>query len=287
MTSFLIRGLRNALVIYVGLCVVMGCLQDKLIFPGAATQGTEFARVPESKLYDLVQLRTADGDTIHAVFATATDRFRNPLPDAATRPTLIYFYGNGDCLSNSLGWVSYFRALGVNVLAVEYPGYGMATGKPGEKPLYAAADAGYDYLLTRPDVDRNKLIPTGVSLGCAVAIDLATRRPSAGIVAISPFTSMTAMGREAMPFLPTSLILKYKFDNAMKLQGYERPVFISHGRRDTVIPFWMGEKLATLPAAPVTFVPVDHADHNDVLEKGGDAFTQALQSFFERHWPSR
>lgn len=269
-------------VIYLGLCVAMGCLQNRLIFPGASSQGSELAEVPESALYERIKLTTRDGDTTYAIFGVAADRFQQPLPDAATRPTLIYFYGNGDRLSNAIGMLNYFRRLGANVLAVEYVGYGMASGKPSEKAVYATADAAYDHLLSRTDIDHARIVPTGMSLGCAAAIDLASRRPTAGVICFSPFTSMLAMGREVMPLLPTSLLLTSRFDNQAKLAGYPNPVFITHGRNDSVIPFWMGERLSKIPAGPVTFVPVIDADHNDVPEAGGDELESALRDWIGR-----
>lgn len=262
----LLRVLRNIALIYLGLCLSMSCLQDKLIFPGAASQGQKYALVLPSDGYDLVELRTAEGQKTYAVFVPAADASRRPLPDAADRATLIYFYGNGDHLANSISWANYFRTMGVNVLAVEYLGYGMAEGRPGEKQMYAVADAAYEHLLTRRDVNPSRIVPTGSSIGCAPAIDLAIRRPAAGLICFSPFTSMTAMGREVMPWMPTGWLLRYRFDNAGKIGQFGGPVFISHGRADDLVPFRMSEELGKLVRGPLTFVPLDGAGHNDVFD---------------------
>jgi pimeloyl-ACP methyl ester carboxylesterase len=92
------------------------------------------------------------------------------------RPTVIFFYGNGACLAYMGEVFNGFRRLGMNVLVPEYPGYGMSGGKPTEKGFYAAADAGYDYLAQRPDIDHDRIDAAGWSMGSAVAVDLASRR---------------------------------------------------------------------------------------------------------------
>lgn len=276
------RTARNVLLIYLGLCVAMWFFQDKLIFPGAASQGQPWAVVHASAAYELVELCTGEGVRTFAAFVTATDAERRPRADAARRPTLIYFYGNGEHLAHALGAARYFASMGVNVLAVEYPGYGMADGRPGEKSFYAAADAAYDHLLTRSDVDPRRIVPTGLSIGGGPAIDLASRRPSAGLVCFSPFTSMTAMARRVAPWLPTSLLLAHRFDNQTKLRSFTGPVFIAHGRDDEIVPFAMGEALARSAGGSVTFVALEGAGHNNVFEADSERLVAALRAFFDQ-----
>lgn len=276
------RIARSLTFIYIGVSVGLGCLQDKLIFPGAASQGQKTSIVSPSPKFELIELKTATGEKTFAVFATAQDQFRNALPDAATRPTLIFFYGNGEYLACVLGDVTYFRQMGVNILAVEYLGYGMAEGRPGEKQFYASADAAYAHLVARTDVDRNKLIAVGRSIGCAPAIDLAARHKFIGVICFSPFTSLTAMGRHVMPFLPTSLILRHKFDNLSKIKTIDAPIFISHGKLDRIVPFFMSEQLRAAAKGEVTFVPIDDGDHNDLMDAGGEDLDTALRKFIER-----
>jgi fermentation-respiration switch protein FrsA (DUF1100 family) len=267
---------------YLGVCAAMWFLQDKLIFPGASSQGQKYAIVLPSPAYELIELRTGDGDKTFAVFCAATDEMRRPRPDAALRPTLIYFYGNGDHLAHAVGAAQFFRAMGVNVLAVEYVGYGMASGRPSERAMYAVADAAYEHLLARGDVNKDKIVPTGSSLGCAAAIELAARRPCAAIVCFSPFTSLPAMARDVAPWLPTRLLLSYEFDNLAKIGKFDGPVFLSHGRADTVVPYHMSERLLKVIRGPVTFVPLEGAGHNDLFEVGADDLRDRLRAFLDR-----
>jgi hypothetical protein len=46
-----------------------------------------------------------------------------------------------------------FRRCDVNVLAVEYRGYGLSEGTPGEEAIRADSQAVLDWLLGQPDID--------------------------------------------------------------------------------------------------------------------------------------
>lgn len=259
----------------------MSLLQGCLIFPGQSTQGQRHAVIGPSRDSELVELTTSTGDRIAVLFGQAMIPDGAIRADAATRPTLIFFYGNAMCLADAVGFCRGWRKLGANVLGVEYPGYGMSSGKPGEAPFYAAADAAYDYLAGRPDIDKTKIIPVGLSIGTGVAVELATRRPVAALVLFSPYTSLDDLAREVMPFLPTGLILKHHFRNEQKIGSLTVPILMVHGRNDSIIPVEMSERLAKAATqARVTRIVVE-TDHNDLFELAGDEIDAALVRLME------
>ena len=264
-----LRLLRSALLIYVTLCVVFHFLQDFIIFPGRSSQGQAHAviREPTQGQYELLRLPTRGGQTIAALFGHALDDNGRPRADAASCPTIIFFYGNGMCLADTFAEFMRFRRMGLNVIIPEYVGYGMSTGKPSEQALYDTADAVYDHLLTRDDIDPKRIIAAGWSLGAAVAIDLAHRRPVVGLMTFSAFTSVREMGRQLMPWFPTGLMVKYKFDSDRKIAELTCPIFIAHGERDRIIPHVMSKRLADAArnAPRVTRIEVD-SDHNDLFD---------------------
>lgn len=274
----LIRLAVFALLAYLLVCLIVWSLQTKLIFPGSFSQGKSFAVVHPSSFYELIELKTRDGNRTFAAFGAAIDELRRPLPDSAARPTLIYFYGNGEHLAHALGTMSWLRGCGANVLAVEYVGYGMADGSPSEQAVYATADAAYEYLMTRGDIDRTKIVPFGWSLGAAAAFDLASRRPVAGVVACSAFTDMPTMARHVFPWLPTSLLLRSRFDNLAKLARIDKPILLAHGRDDDLVPYRMSEALRSA-AGNARLVPIEHAGHNDLLTAGREKLSAELTEF--------
>ena len=262
---------------------MLASFQSSLIFPGAATQGRPEAIVAPIDGGEIITLTAPYGakprDTITALFGRALTRFGAPHPEASLRPTLLYFYGNGMCLADCVDDFRALRRRGFNLMVAEYLGYGMSGGKPSEQGVYATADTCFDHLLTRGDIDPKRIVPIGWSIGAAAAIHLASTRPVPRLVVISAFTSMADLAHRLFPFLPTSRLLVYRFDNEQKLRGVKAPIFIAHGTRDGIIPFEMSRRLAAAAAGPVVQHDVNGGDHNDVFDVGGTALAEAIDRF--------
>jgi fermentation-respiration switch protein FrsA (DUF1100 family) len=258
---------------------MLAILQTSLIFPGAASQGRADAIVQPADGAELITLKTAAGEKVVAMFGSAMTRDGSPDPDARARPTLLYFYGNGMCLADCDMEFAKLRRRGFNVMVAEYVGYGMSGGKPSETGVYATADACFDHLLQRSDIDAKRIVPMGWSLGAAAAIHLASTRQVPCIVTISAFTSMSEMARRVFPYLPTSLVLKHHFENEKKIRQIKAPIFLAHGTRDSIIPFDMSTKLAKAAGGTVTKYDVIDGDHNDVFDVGGTDLLEAITSF--------
>ena len=158
----------------------------------------------------------------------------------------------------------------------------MSTGKPSEAGIYATADTAYLYLLTRPDIDRRQIIPIGWSLGAAAAIHLASSKPVAGLATFSAFTSMPDMGHAMLPWLPVSLLAKYRFDNERKMADVKCPIFMAHGTVDSLVPFEMNARLVAAAKGPITAIPVIGGDHNDIFQIGGKDLMRRLEAFIEQ-----
>lgn len=267
------------LIAYVLLTLIGYFMQESIIFPGAAGQGQADTRIRPGPDEELLTLHARDGVPIAALFGKALQSNGQPLPEASQRPTVIYFYGNGACLAYSTDVFDHLRRIGVNVIIPDFEGYGMSGGKPSEAGCYAAADTVYDYLLTRHDIDAKQIIPMGWSLGAAVAVDLASRRPADPLILISPFTSLHAMGRRFFPWLPTSLILNYRFDNLTKISAISCPILMAHGMEDDLIPPLMSDRLAAAAKGQVTRYPIVGAGHNDVFDTGGEPLWDAIAHF--------
>ena len=278
-----IRISRVCLLVYLGLVALLYMFQTRLIFPGSATQGSPDAKVEPRSGTELLALETESKDQVVALFGPALTETGTPHPEASSRPTLLYFYGNGTNLLDVDSEVfDRFRRMGVNVLVPDYAGYGMSGGSAGERPCYQTADACYEHLMGRKDVDSNRIVVVGCSLGGAVAIDLAARRAVAGLVAFSTFTRMSEMASRRYPFVPASLLLRHRFDSIDKIARVSCPILLGHGDSDRFIPADMSMTLAAAATAPVTTFIVERADHNDFYEVGCGQVFHELRTFLAR-----
>jgi fermentation-respiration switch protein FrsA (DUF1100 family) len=275
----LMRLARLVVIVYLGVLIVLYALQTRLIFPGASTQGQPFAEVRPRPGTELVRLTTQRGVPVVALFGSALATDGGPDPAAAARPTMLYFYGNAMCLNYAMPEFDRFRRLGLNVLFAEFAGYGASGGTPSEEGCQDTALAAYDYLVSTRNVDRQRVISAGWSLGGAVAIDLASRRQVGGLIAFSSFTSAVDLARRVVPWVPVSLLLRHRFESAQKIAGIRCRILIGHGRADSIVPFSMGEALAATAGGPVTTLWIDDAEHNDFYEIGGRQIDDAIVSF--------
>jgi hypothetical protein len=257
-------------------------LQDYMIFPGAGHQGSEATRFTPPPGAELIQLSTDHGK-VAALYGPALLSDGRADPAAETRTTLLYFYGNGSFIAKSLGSFEKFRRLGVNVLVPDYAGYGMSEGSASERSLYATADAAYEYLVEIRVCEPGRIIAGGASLGGAVAIDLASRRKVGGLVVFNGFTSMRDMARRTLPWFPSGLLLKHRFENQTKIAGIACRKFICNGMKDEIVPPEMADRLAKAAGdgRPVMRVRVAEAGHNTIFTASEGEVFGALGEFLK------
>jgi fermentation-respiration switch protein FrsA (DUF1100 family) len=268
------RIIRSAIAGYLLTCIVVYFIQDRMVFPGAASQGKSDASIIAPPDCQIIHLTTASGDQVAALFGNAVGPAQN-----VSRPTILYFYGNGGTVAWSMGEFKNFRNLRADVLIPDFVGYGMSGGKPSEVNLYATADASYDYLVHQRGVAPQNLVVVGWSLGAAVAIDPASRRPVGALAIFNAFTTMREMARKTMPWLPTSWILKYRFDNLQKIPTISCPIFICNGVLDQLIPPSMSDRLAVAAKGPVTRLKVPNSGHNEIFSADPDLVYSMLSHF--------
>ena len=124
-----------------------------------------------------------------------------PSRSGSARGTLLFFHGNAGNISHRLQSLLIFNQLGLNVLMVDYRGYGQSSGEPNEQGTYHDAQAAWDYLVGERDVAAGEIVIFGRSLGGAVGAWLGSRPgiSPAGVVIESTFSSGLDMGRQGPP----------------------------------------------------------------------------------------
>ncbi|MEP7310500.1 MAG: alpha/beta hydrolase [Acidobacteriota bacterium] len=172
----------------------------------------------------------------------------------------------------------------LQVLLVDYRGYGGNPGTPTEKGLAADSRAARAFVAGRSDVDTSRLVYLGESLGTAVAVDLAVDHPPAALILRSPLTSMSDIGRHHHPFLPVRLLLRDRFATIDKIRGIQVPLLVIAGESDRIVPIENGRRLYAAAAAPKTLPVIPDADHNDHELLAGDDMIRAVIRFLQPLW---
>jgi fermentation-respiration switch protein FrsA (DUF1100 family) len=262
----------------IGLFVIFGLrrLEKKMIyFPSKFPEGYWDTSQFPGQIEDCT-FRTADGVTLHGWFVHA---LLVPKVRSEQIRTLLFFHGNGGNITYWTPYLAYLIRLGVNVLIFDYRGYGKSEGTPDEQGLYADAVAAYQYLLSRNDFRKDKIVFFGQSLGGAVAVDLATKRPCEKLILEATFTSVKEMTKTMFGFLPVHYLVKTKFDSLSKIGTIHVPLLYIHGSSDTLIPFDLGKRLFAAANEPKIFYEIRGADHNNTYEVGGSEYFARLLQF--------
>ncbi|MBI1914441.1 MAG: alpha/beta hydrolase [Planctomycetes bacterium] len=254
------RRLRRVVLLlgslYLGVFLVLLALERWLIFH-PTTYPADWIDPPPALHAEDVWLSLEDGARIHAWWC----------PAEGWRPSkgaILYAHGNAGNLSYRAEPVRMWQEhTGMGVLIFDYPGYGRSSGKPNEAGCYAAADAGYDWLLREQHIAPESVVLYGGSLGGAVMIELATRRPYRALVVVSAFTSIPDMAAQLYPWLPTRRFIRNRFESLDKIGRTQGRVFLAHGTADRFIPYSMGERLFAAAPEPKAFLPLVGHDHND------------------------
>src|SRR5436190_7280117 len=300
--SMLILRIFIGLVLaYVGLVILAWRFQERLAFPA-----------PRALLPDPLRVGVANGERVQLVSSDGTNlvgwylkpeveggrgrlgeavphrsNLPQPPPTSPTSPTspgLLWFYGNGETVAAIWPVVRAFQPPGTALLVLDYPGYGGSGGRATEAALYAAADAAYDALATRPDVDPQRIYVYGRSLGSAVATYTAAHHPVAGLILESPFTNAAAMAKYHYGLLPRFL-LRLSLDNVANVRRVSCPILLFHGDADRLVPTAMGMAVAAAAAGPVEVVLIHGAGHNDTYDIGGRSYRDKMWQFIGRTVP--
>ena len=208
----------------------------------------------------------------------SSTNLHQPAQPPQPSPALLWFYGNGETVAAIWPIVRAFQPPGTAVLVLDYPGYGGSGGRATESALYAAADAAYAALATRPDVDPRRIYVYGRSLGSAPATYTAAHRPVAGLILESPFTNAAAMAKHHYGLLPRFL-LHLSLDNIANVRRVHCPILLFHGDADRLVPTAMGMAVAAAAAGPVEVVLIHGAGHNDTYDIGGRAYRDKMWKF--------
>jgi len=200
----------------------------------------------------------------------------------AMTPWLLFLHGNSATVASRVNIVRYerLRALGLNVLAPEYRGFGGLGGTPSESSVSRDARSGYDYLRTVLRIPPERIVVYGWSLGSAVAVNLTSEVPEAAVILEGAPASLVAIGERQYPWMPIRMVMRNPFESILKIRRIHAPMLFIHSPEDAVIPIEEGRKLFAAANEPKTFVEV-RGGHINAAEVDADGMFGAVRAFLQ------
>lgn len=237
----------SACVVYLLLCLYLYVMQDQLIF---------FQTRADENLYQHWKTHEytvpSGGRTLQG--------WRHENTPIKNNSALIYFGGNGEDVIYNLDDADRYN---INKLFfTNYAGYGESTGQPSEQTLYSDALQVYDWLMQQHQLDPDNTYIMGRSLGSAVASYVASQRKNAGIILITPFTSMADVAAEHYKLFPVRMLLKYNFNTRLNLQQVSTPVLLIAAADDEIMPASHIKALQSVAQHPAEPVFIPQSGHN-------------------------
>ena len=262
-----------AILLYAGFSVMLYLLQDRLVFlPHMPGRELETSPAMLKLDYEDAWIETEDGERLHGWF----------VPSLDNRGTMLLFHGNAGNISHRLQSLLIFNQLGMNVLMVDYRGYGQSSGEVGEQGTYLDARASWDYLVEQRGIAAEDIVIFGRSLGGGVGSWLAAQPDvtPAGVIIESSFSSGIDMGRRLYPVLPVSLITRIRYPVKEYVRDIHAPLLIVHSRDDEIIPFDMAKTNFEAAKEPKTFFEMG-GDHNAGFWISRELYVPALKRFLD------
>ena len=228
-------------------------------------------------------LETASGSKIPAFY----------IQQSHARFTILYSHGNAEDLGMIYNYLSEIsRLLYVNVLAYDYSGYGYGARhvdnisnkvEASEENCYSDIEAAFEYLTTVAKINPRHIILYGRSVGsgpsCYLAHKLSTKGDVSlgGMVLHSPFLSVCRV------VVDVGLENEYDvFPNVSRIKNVTCPIFIIHGTKDRVVPFYHGRTLYESIPEDIRYSPfwAENMGHNNIESDMCSLFIKRLQRFF-------
>jgi fermentation-respiration switch protein FrsA (DUF1100 family) len=258
--------------LYLAMVVWLYLFQERLLFlPGVPDRELSADPATVGLPFEETTIRTQDAETLHGWW----------LPADGADLSVLFLHGNAGNISHRLDSLALFHRLGVNVLIIDYRGYGRSSGTPSEQGVLRDAEAAWVYLTENKDISPDRIIVFGRSLGGAAAAWLTSRVDAGGLILESTFTSVPDAAADVYWWLPVRWLSRLRLDTRHWLGKVHCPVLIVHSRDDEIIPFHHARHLYEA-APPDKRLFALKGDHNSGFLLAGEGYLRVLRDFLQR-----
>ncbi len=205
-------------------------------------------------------------------------------PASESAPSILYFHGNGEVVSDYDDIATLYNRLGINLFVADYRGYGQSGGMPSFSNTVADAHVIFKYYrdTLKASGYTGSLFVMGRSLGSLSAVELAVSYPKdlKGLIIESGFASAGKLLMYLGTLFSFPRLEDFEKANLEKLKSITIPILIIHGEWDELIPFEQAEVLyQNIGSKDKKLLRIPQAGHNDLMLVGMEQYFQAVKEF--------
>ena len=200
---------------------------------------------------------------------------------------LLFFHGNGEIVADYDDLGAVYNQMGINLLAVDYRGYGRSGGKPTVTAMMQDCHIIFEFV--RKWLQQNNftgpILLMGRSLGSASVLELAASYKNLidGLIVESGFAYagplLTLLG---IDFAALGFEEEKGFRNVDKIKNFDKPTLIIHAEFDHIIPYSDGQALHDAsPSKTKKLLKIPGANHNDIFMRGLQEYLAAVENIVE------
>jgi uncharacterized protein len=174
---------------------------------------------------------------------------------------VVYFAGNGDDAALALPLLAQTFP-GHALYLLHYRSYGGTPGQPTEAALTADAVALFD----KAYAQHRDVVVVGRSLGTGLAVQVASQRPVARLVLITPYAGLTDMAAQRYPFVPVNVLMQDTYQSKNYAPQISAPALLVAAQNDAVIPLSSTQALfAAFRPGVAQLKIIANVDHGSIV----------------------
>jgi fermentation-respiration switch protein FrsA (DUF1100 family) len=210
------------------------------------------------------------------------------MTDDPKAVNILFFHGNGEIVADYNDVGPMYNEQNINLLAVDYRGYGRSNGTPTISNMMTDAVTVLNETKKWLKAHNREgyLVVMGRSLGCVPALELTAEHAedTAALIVESGFA-------ETLPLLENLGIKTADLDltesdcfyNVEKIRKITKPVLIIHAQKDSLIPLEQAMTLhAECEARAKEIQIVPGADHSNIFDIAGRIYFEVVKMFVNK-----
>lgn len=230
--------------------IILYFIQEKFIFHAEKLPSNyEFSFRNE---FEELNLKTEDGEKLNGLLFKAK----------TSKGVVLFFHNHSGNINHWSRSAVFINNQNYDVLMMDYRGFGKSTGDFNEQLMFEDSLLWYNF--TKKLYDEKLITVYGRGIGAAFAAYASSINNPKQLVLVSPIYSINYTAKANYPFLPTKLILKYKFETYKHIEKVKCNTYFFHGVKDKLVPFSSSEKLHELIKENSELYLIPKGNHYDL-----------------------